>query len=206
MFNTEGQEAKQQNGLSKTFEAGVVYAHIFSGNVRTAKTGKKALELVLEGPALPNFEGWAIDREDPEGPKYKGQMARVSATIYTNDFNSSDISKNEILYKLLVIADELGLRKKVDALSKDGSVTCIEEWVEKAIEILKDNDLYFFLAGKEDEYNGKTIVRLSLPKFKFASVDENKLNKFDKNNKYHYTALANKAVSGFEPVNNDFNI
>ena len=206
MFNTEGQEAKQQNGLSRTFEPGVVYAHIFSGNVRTAKTGKKALELVLEGPALPNFEGWAIDREDPEGPKYKGQMERVSATIYINDFNSSDISKNEILYKLLVIADELGLRKKVDALSKDGSVTSIEEWVEKAIDILKGNDLYFFLTGKEDEYNGKTIVRLSLPKFKFASVDENKLNKFDKNNKYHYTPYANKSVNGFEPVNNDFNI
>ena len=65
MFKTEGQEVKG-GGLGKSFEPGVVYAHIHSANVRTAKTGKKALELILEGPALPNFEGWAIDKENPE--------------------------------------------------------------------------------------------------------------------------------------------
>jgi hypothetical protein len=78
--------------------------------------------------------------------------------------------------------------------------------VEAAVNILKGNDLYWFLSGKEDEYNGKVIVRLSLPKFKFASIDEEKLNKFDKANKYHFTPLASKTVSGFEPINNDFNI
>lgn len=206
MFNTEGQNAKQGSSLSRTFEPGVVYAHIFSGNVRTSKTGKKSLELVLEGPALPNFEGWPIEKDNPEGPKYKGQMARVSATIYTSDYNSDDVNKNEILYKLLVIADELGLRKKVDALSKDASITNIEQWVEKTIQILKNNDLYFFLSGKEDEYNNKIIVRLSLPKFKFCAVDETKLNKFDKSNKYHYTPYVNKSISGFEPANNEFNL
>jgi hypothetical protein len=206
MFNTEGQNAKQNTNISRSFEAGVVYAHIFSANVRTSKTGKKSLELVLEGPALPNFEGWAVEKDNPEGPKYKGQMARVSATIYITDFNSDDVNKNEILYKLLVIADELGLRKKVDALSKDASIKSIEEWVEKAVEILKGNDLYFFLSGKEDEYNGKIIVRLSLPRYKFCSQDETKLNKFDKSNKYHYMPYVNKSVSGFEPANNDFNL
>jgi hypothetical protein len=206
MFNTEGQNAKQSSSLSKSFEPGVVYAHIFSANVRTSKTGKKSLELVLEGPALTNFEGWAIDRDNQDGAKFKGQSARVSATIYTSDFNSDDVNKNEILYKLLVIADELGLRKKVDALSKDASIANIEQWVEKTIDILKGNDLYFFISGKEDEYNGKIIVRLSLPRYKFCSQDETKLNKFDKSNKYHYMPYANKSVSGFEPANNDFNL
>jgi hypothetical protein len=205
MFKTEGQEIKG-GGLGKSFEPGVVYAHIYSAQVRTAKTGKKALELTLEGPALPNFEGWAIDRENPEGEKFKGQTARVSATIYISEYNSDDVNKNEILSKLIVIADQLGLRKEIDNLSKNANITSIEQWVEAAVDILKDNDLYWFLVGKEDEYNGKVIVRLSLPKFKFASVDETKLNKFDKTNKYHYTALASKTVSGFEPANDDFNI
>lgn len=205
MFSTEGQTVKS-GGLGKSFEPGVVYAHIFSANVRTAKTGKKALELILEGPALTNFEGWAIDKEDPEGPKFKGQSARVSATIYISDFNSDDVNKNEILSKLLVISNELGLRKEIDALAKDSSITSIEGWVTKAVEILKGHDLYWFLAGKEDEYNGKIIVRLSLPKFKFAAADETKLNKFDKNNKYHYAPYTSNTVSGFEPINNDFNI
>ena len=35
---------------------------------------------------------------------------------------------------------------------------------------------------------------------------KNKLEKFDKNNQYHYKALQTKPVSGFEPVNEDFNM
>jgi len=204
MFKTEGQEIKG-GGLGKSLEPGVVLAHIHSAKVKTAKTGSKSLELTLEGPAMPGFEGWAIDREDPEGEKYTGQTARVSATIYTLEYNSDDVNKNEILSKLLVISNELGLRKQIDNLSKDGNITSIEQWVNAAVNILKNQDLYWFIAGKEDEYNGKIIVRLSLPKFKFASADETKLNKFDKNNKFHYTPYVNKSVSGFEPVD-DFNI
>jgi len=205
MFKTEGQEIKG-GGLGKSFEPGVVLAHIYSANVRTAKTGKKALEFTLEGPAIPNFEGWAIDKEDPEGPKFKGQTARVSATIYTAEFNSDDVNKNEILSKIIIISDELGLRKEIDALSKNAKITSIEEWVEAAINILKGNDIYWFLAGKEDEYNGKTIVKLSLPRYKFCSEDETKLPKFDKTNKWHFSPLTTKSVNGFEPLNNDFNL
>jgi hypothetical protein len=205
MFNTQGQEVKG-GGLNKTFEPGVVYAHIYSANVRTAKTGKKALELTLEGPAIPGFEGWAIDRENPEGDKYQGLSARVSATVYTEDYNSDDVNKNEILSKLLVISNELGLRSEIDNLSKDASIKSIEEWVERAVDILKDNDLYWFLAGKEDEYNGKVIVKLSLPKYKFCSSNETKLNKFDKSNKYHYSAFVTNSVNSFEPLGDDFNV
>jgi hypothetical protein len=205
MFKTEGQEIKG-GGLGKSFEPGVVLAHIHSANVRTAKTGKKSLELTLEGPSIVGFEGWAIDREDPEGEKYKGQSGRVSATIYTADFNSDDVNKNEILSKVIIISNELGLRKEIDALSKNSNIKSIEQWVEAAVGVLKGNDLYWFLAGKEDEYNGKTIVRLSLPRYKFCSEDETKLPKFDKTNKWHFTPLATKSVSGFEPANDDFNI
>ena len=205
MFKTEGQEVKG-GGLGKSFEPGVVYAHIYGAQVRTSKTGKKALELTLEGPAIPNFEGWAIDRENPEGEKFKGQTARVGATIYISEFNSDDVNKNEILSKLIVVADELGLRKQIDNLSNDSSIKSIEQWVEAAIDILRDHDLYWFLVGKEDEYNGKIIVRLSLPKYKFCSEDETKLPKFDKTNKYHYSPFAIKSVSTFEPTNDDFNV
>lgn len=205
MFSTEGQEVKG-GGLGKSFEPGVVLAHIHSANVRTAKTGKKALELILEGPSIAGFEGWAIDKEDPEGEKFKGQSARVSATIYISEFNSDDVNKNEILSKLIVIADQLDLRKEIDNLSKNAKIKSIEDWVEAAINILKGNDLYWFLAGKEDEYNGKIIVRLSLPKFKFAAADETKLNKFDKTSKWHYAPLVTKSVKEFNATNNDFSI
>jgi hypothetical protein len=205
MFKTEGQDVKQ-GGIGKSLEPGVKLAHIYGATVRTAKSGKKALELTLEGPALPNFEGWAVSKENPEGPKFRGQSSRVMATIYTDQYNSDDVNKNEILNKIIVIANETGRRKQIDALSKDASITSIEQWVERAIDILKNQDVYFFLAGKEEEYNGKTIVKLSLPKFKFCGSEESKLNAFDKNNKYHYSPLETKTVSSFEPAGDDFNI
>lgn len=205
MFKTEGQDVKQ-GGIGKSLEAGVRFVHIYDATVKTAKSGKKALELTLEGPALPNFEGWAISKENPEGPKFTGQSSRVMATIYTDQYNSDDVNKNEILNKIIVIANETGRRKQIDALSKDSTITTIEQYVEKAVDILKNQDAFFFLAGKEEEYNGKTIIKLSLPKFKFCGSEESKLNAFDKNNKYHYSPLETKTVNGFEPVGDDFNI
>lgn len=201
MFSTEGQEVKG-GGLGKSFNPGVVYAHIYSAAVKTSQTGKKSLEITLEGPAINGFEGWALDKENPEGAKFAGQTARVSATVYTTEFNSDDINKNEILNKIIIISNELGLRKEIDSLSKDGSITSIEQWVEAAVDVLRGQDAYWFLAGKEDEYNGKVITKLSLPKYKFCSVDESKIPKFDKTNKYHFTPLASKAVTSFEA--NDF--
>lgn len=204
MFSTQGQEVKQ-GGIQKSLQPGNVVAHIYSGSVKTSKTGKKALELILEGPAIPDFEGWAVDKEKQEGTKFNGQSGRVSGSIYTADFNESDVNKNDILRKMIIISDELGLRKQIDDLSNDGTITSIEEWVNKAIEVLKGHDTNFFLTGTEDEYNGKIIVKLSLPRYKFCSADATKLDTFDKSNKYHYSAYVTKEVPGFQ-ANNDFNL
>jgi len=202
MFSTKGQEVKT-GGTSKSFQPGVVYAHIFAGQVRTSKNGdKKSLELTLEGPAIPHFEGWTIDKNDPEGPKFQGLSARVTATIWTDQHAETNATKNEIMYKIIVIAQELGLRDAVDNIS----ASSLEDWVNQAIGILAGNDMYFFLNGKEEEYNGKTIVKLSFPRYKFCSVDESRLDKFDKNNKYHFRALETKPVVSFEPVNDDFDM
>ena len=134
--------------------------------------------------------------------KFTGQSSRVSATIWTDQFNDSNVSKNEIMYKIAIIASELGMRDQIDNIQ----ASSLEEWVEKAISMLKYNNLYWFLKGTEEEYNGKTIIKLSLPKYKFVSSDESKLDAFDKNNQYHYKALQNKPVSSFEPVNSDFDM
>jgi hypothetical protein len=202
MFNTKGQEIKTGGGTPKSLQAGVVKAHIHSGSVRTAKSGKKSLELILEGPAMEGFEGWAIDKNNPEGPKFTGQSSRVSATIYSDQYDSDSPAKNEIIYKLLYIASELGLRDDADNVNAKS----IEEWVDGVINILKGKDLYFFLKGTEEEYNGKTIIKLSLPRYKFASADVSGLDKFDKNNQFHYKALQTKTVSGFEPAIDDFDM
>lgn len=201
MFNTKGQEVKEGGSL-KSLQPGVVKAHIVGGQVRTSNKGdKKVLEFILEGPAIKDFEGWPIDRENPEGPKYKGQSSKVTASMWTDQFTSSDINKNDILNKFVIIAKELGLRSALDNISIANEINSIEEWVEHAIELVSNNDLYFFLKGTEEEYNGKTIVKLSFPKYKFCSVSQDKLDVFDKNNQYHYKKLQSTTVPGFEPTN-----
>ena len=204
MFSTKGQEVKQGGGVMKSLQPGVVYAHIFDASVITSnKVDKKTLELILETPPIKDFEGWAIDKNNQDGPKFTGQSSRVSATIWTDQFNEPNVSKNEIMYKLTMIASELGLRDKVDNIS----ASSLEEWVTKAVDLVRGEDLYFFLKGTEEEYNGKTIVKLSLPKYKFCSVDASKLDTYDKGNVYHYKALATaKPVGSFEPVNDDFDM
>lgn len=202
MFSTKGQEVKTGGGTMKSLQPGVVYAHIYSGSVKTSKAGdKKTLELVLESPPLEDFEGWAIDKNNPEGPKFLGLSSRVGATSWTDQWNEPNVTKNEIMHKLTVIATELGLRNAVDNIS----ASSLDEWVAQAINILKGHNIYWFLAGKEEEYNGKTIVKLSLPKYKFVHQNEDKLEKFDKTNKYHYKSLESKPVTSFEPVS-DFNM
>jgi hypothetical protein len=200
MFSTQGQEVKT-SGTPKSLQPGVVYAHINSGLIRTSSKGdKKTLDLYLEGPQLENFEGWAIDKDNQEGPKYKGQTARVSATMWIEEFDNPNVTLNEIMYKLSVIATELGLRDELNSIKANS----IEEWANKVLDLVSGKKAYWFLKGSEDEYNGKTLVKLSLPKYKFISPDETKLDKFDKNNKYHYKALVVKPVSSFEPATDDF--
>lgn len=207
MFSTKGQEVKA-GGPSKSLQAGVVLAHVHSAVVKNSeKTGKKMLEFVLEGPALENFEGWAIDKNDQEGPKFKGQSSRVSATIWTDLYNEDDINKNQILNRFVVIAQKLGIKDQLDRISEENQITSIEQWVEKATEIIKGHDLYFFLRGNEEEYNGKTIVKLSFPKFKFCGNLTTELDSFDKNNQWHYKALAQgSTVKSFEAANSDFDL
>jgi hypothetical protein len=202
MFNTQGQEVKDLGNL-KSMQPGVRYAKIVSGVLKTStKKDKKCLELFMESEPLPNFEGWPVDRDNPDGPKYAGQTARVVATIWTEHFNENNLTKNEIMSKLTVIAQELGLRDKLNSVQAN----TIDEWVEKAIGIIKDHYAWWFFKGTEEEYNGKTIVKISLPKYKFVSIDPQNVEKFDKTNKYHYKPLDNKPVSSFSPVGSDFDI
>jgi hypothetical protein len=205
MFSTKGQEVKQ-GGTPKSLQPGVVYAKIHSSQVRTSSKGdKKILELTLVAKSTdPDFEGWPLDKDNPDGPKYTGPCSRVSATIWTDQFQTDDVNKNDILNKFIVIAKELGLRDEIDLLSTNKAITSIEEWAAAATEILKGHNAYWFLKGSEEEYNDKTITKLSLPKYKFISTDESKLDKFDKTNKYHFKPLSKSNVTSFEPASNDF--
>lgn len=207
-FSTRGQDVKQGGG-SKGFNAGVVQASVFDAVVKTASTGKKQLQLVLVGPTIPDFEGWDIDRNDASKGKHKGLSSVVSGTIYVDStvFNNTDVNANPFLHKFVTIAKELGVKDEIDAIS----ATSLEDWVKKAKDVVKGRPLYFFLAGAEEVYEGKTRVKLSLPKYKFAAADPVKLDTFDKTNKWHYKAVdvvasaSTDEVSDFDSAPFDIN-
>jgi hypothetical protein len=190
MFNTKGQNiVESTSNANKSLVPGVHLAHIYSGKILTAGNGKKALQLVLEGEHVDGFEGWNTEYNNPNSPKYKGASGIVGATAYTESFNDGDVTKNEILAKIVKIADELGLRKYIDMIGEAKNPKNIEEFVQHSIEILKDENAYWFLTGTEQEYNGKINTKLGLPKYKFISKNIDGLDTFDKNNKYHFKGL-----------------
>ena len=192
MFSTKGQEVKKGFGPSKSKQPGIVYAHINSMYLVTSGKGdKKALFFNLETPPVGgDFEGWAIDKNNPDGEKYKGQIGKITASAWTTEFNSTNPDENDIVYKVLVIADEMGLSEEVANIEAPN----IEEWIANVNKILCNKNIYFFVKGKEREYNGKTLVDLLLPRYKFASEDKNKLDVFDKSNKYHYQSLTSTSM------------
>jgi hypothetical protein len=197
-FNTKGQDVN--TGDSKSLSYGNVYAHIHSTTVKKSSTGKKMLEIILEGPTEGgDFEGYPVDRENPEGPKFKGKMARVQGTTYIDEaaYSSNDVLKNEIIHRLVYIAKELQVKDQLDNINAE----TLEEWVEKATDLIKGNDMHFLVTAAEEEYNGKKILKRSLAKFKFCSLDAEKVEKFDKTNKYHFKPLQkSENVENFEPA------
>lgn len=201
-FNTKGQDVN--TGDSKSLPYGNVYAHIHSASLGVSqRTGKKALNIILEGPAVGgDFEGFPIDKNNPEGLKFKGKVAWLTVTSWLDAeaYNSNDLGKNEIMNRMVYIAKELGVKDQLDNINAD----TLEEWVEKATDLVKGENMHFLITASEEEYEGKTRIKKNLARFKFCSLNEDKVEKFDKNNRYHYRALQKaENVDGFEPAKQD---
>jgi len=193
-FNTKGQDLIQ---IRKTLDLGVQSARIHSIELKNSKSGKKQLEFILIGPEMgDDFEGLPMNREDKEGPKFKGQVAWVRASDWLDSehYNSSDLKKNGILARMNDICKVLGVKDKMDAIDEP----TIEEWVAKVHELVQHDFLYFFLGGEENEYNEKVTVKKFLPKFNACSMDPAALPKFNKEDKYHYRKLKTTKEESFE--------
>lgn len=201
MFNTKGQNVKSDL-VKKSLGMGVEKAKIFSYSIKESKTNKKQLVFVLEGPAIEGFEGWEIDKDFPEKGKFKGKSAKVNVTRWldTDTFNNPNVSENEILSKITAIAQTLGVKDKLDEID----ASTIELWVEKSIELINKDYMFWFLTGEENEFNGKTFVKLSLPKYNFVSLDSSTFEEFNKNNKYHFKRLEKKETNDFDTIDVDF--
>lgn len=70
--------------ISKTIEPGNVTAKINQIRLEPFTFIENSYHVILEleTEEIPGFEGFAINKDDPNGPKYKGQVGRVKTNQY----------------------------------------------------------------------------------------------------------------------------
>lgn len=213
-------------GVPKLIQPGNVIAKILGVELEPFKfkEGADFLILFLETEPLgDDFEGFAIDKDDPSGPKHKGQVARVKSSEYAYADSTTksgiNISKQTEIVKILK-----NLCVALDCINwledQDGKHETINSLIE-AFNIdqpFKDKYLNWCIAGKE--YQGKTGYTnydTFLPKFTktntpFGPVGVNPSKVITFNASEHIRKKKTDNVSSFsgdtgvDAVNSDFEI
>jgi hypothetical protein len=179
MISTKNIPTGGGGGVPKVIQPGNVIAKILGVELEPFKfkEGAEFLVLMLETePIGGDFDGFAVDKDDPTGPKHKGQIARVKTNEYAYADSTTktgiNISKETEIVKILK-----NLCVALDCVSwleeQDGKHATVKSLVE-AFNIdqpFKDIYLNWCIAGKE--YQGKTGYTnydTFLPKFSKTGV------------------------------------
>lgn len=119
------------------------------------------------------FQGFLVDPNNQNGPRYKGQVARVRMSPYAYKDtvlpSGRKISKDdEIVRALAFVADVMGKRKEVDMVE----ASTIEEFVKSCNTILSGPTYINACIGGREWQNkeGYTNVDLSLPRISKEGV------------------------------------
>jgi len=144
-------------GTSKVIQPGNTTCKINSITLDKVpyKEGAYNLNIHLETPSLgDDFEGFLIDKDNSDGPRYKGQIGKVrySEWPYSDGETKSGIKVSrdvEILKAVQSLCRETGSMVWFDA--QDNLHETIESFVEQfdKDKPFKDNYLNFCIAGKE---------------------------------------------------------
>ena len=165
-------------------------------------------------PVTGEFEGFLYDMNNPSGPRYQGQVGRVSFQRYafadTTLPSGREINRDaEIMKALIFMSEQQGKRAELDAIEAQ----TIEQFVESANTILSGDTYYnFCIAGREwENKEGYINLQLFLPKrsrngvtIERLDVDNSNLVEFNRSE--HIVPLKNKSTntasttSSFEPV------
>jgi hypothetical protein len=169
MLNTEN--ISTESRLSKTILPGNVIAKINDITIEAPVYDLTALHVILHLETVEqtgDFEGFLIDKDNPAGPRYKGQIGHVKASYFpykdgvapkTGTIFNRDQS---ILKTLAILAKALGKSAELNAVS----ASVIEQYIPLAAKVLSgDKFLKWCVAGKEyDNKQGFTNYDLYLPK------------------------------------------
>jgi hypothetical protein len=196
------------NGLPKTISPG---NHVLKINMLDLEEfkfidGAKHLILHVETEPIDGFEGFALDKDNPEKGHYAGQIGRIKASQYAfaDGETKSGIKiqrDRSILIFLQNLCKSLGVNDWFT--DQDGKHDTIEDFIEAFNKTapIKDKYLEFCVAGKE--YEGKTgytnydmwLPKAENKKYAFGEVEEGKVITFDESK--HLKKLETKEVKNF---------
>ena len=207
-LSTEDLGGGTGSSLPKTISPGNHILKINSVTLDEFKFIDNAYHLMLhvETEPLENFEGFSIDRDNPELGNYKGQIGRVKASQYAfaDGETKSGIKihrDRSILIFLQNLCKSMGINEWMS--NQHNQHETIEDFVKAFNDTApyKDKYLEFCVAGKE--YVGKTGYTnydMWLPKaqngrYAFGDVDNGKVILY--NEEEHLKKLENKPIESF---------
>jgi hypothetical protein len=196
------------SGLPKTISPGNKVLKINNIELEDFKFIKDAFHLVMhvETEPIPGFEGFALDKDNPEKGHYAGQIGRVKASQYAFADGETKTGvkiqrDRSILLFLQNLCKTLGVNDWMAA--QHNKHDTIEEFVEAFNKTapIKDKYLEYCIAGKE--YVGKTgytnydmwLPKAENGKYAFGEVEDGKVIVY--NEAKHLKKLENKDVSNF---------
>jgi hypothetical protein len=196
------------NGLPKTISPG---NHVLKINMIDLEDfkfidGAKHLILHVETEPIAGFEGFALDKDNPEKGHYDGQIGRVKASQYAFADGETKTGikiqrDRSILIFLQSLCKTLGINEWFT--EQDGAHDTIEDFIEafNRTAPIKDKYLEFCVAGRE--YEGKTgytnydmwLPKSENRKYSFGEIEEGKVITFDESK--HLKKLETKEVKSF---------
>jgi len=175
---------------------------------------KDAYNVVLHVESEPvggEFEGFLVDPNDKNGPRYKGQVGRIRLSPYPYKDatlpSGREISRDtEVLKAMIFLGETLNKRDDLDSIEAD----TIEEFMKSADSVLSgDTYINLCVGGREwENKEGYVNYDLFLPRnskdgiaMEALDVENSRLYKFDKSE--HVRELQKKSsptTDTFEPA------
>jgi len=175
MFNSkEAEKSIGSQSIPKTIQPSNCIAKVVDIKLEVPVYDSNAYNLVLSLETLPiedeGFEGFFIDKDNPELGHHKGQVGKVNVSPFAfTDYTSKEgvvLKKEQSVFRWLsIFAKEIGVATLMSDAGVQGDT--IEEYLENAKEYLVSDSKYYHFCVAGSEYENKagyTQYRLYLPK------------------------------------------
>lgn len=191
MLSTKNLPADSGSFTKKTLSPGNHVVRLYDLELQEGyKPGSLQLNLRVVGPDMgPDFDGFLVDKNNPNGAKFSGQVGRVKHGYYAFEDGvtkgGTAVNRDQSILKAIDrLATSLGVREKVAEINAN----TIEQFVAQAKpHLINGSLLEMCIAGKEyTNKGGYKDFDLFMP--------------YPKDKKYPYgTAGAANAVMTFDP-------